>query len=56
MDEYWDSQDQWSEEARCLVCGGRVSDDVFVCSVSCADLQSLTLQVRGLREDEYANR
>lgn len=39
MDEYWDSEDQWSGEGKCLVCGTRSADDV--CSATCSDLLSL---------------
>lgn len=44
MDEYWDSEDQWIDEARCLVCKTNLGPSgLFVCSATCGDL----LELRG---------
>ena len=46
MDEWYDSEDQWVDEGRCVVCKVNVgySSDL-VCSATCADLL-------GLREND----
>jgi hypothetical protein len=42
MDDYWDSEDQWLEESRCLVCKANIGlSDLFVCSATCEDLLAL---------------
>lgn len=45
MDEYWDAEDRWVNEARCI-CGERVADNVFVCSATCADIQAIRQDYR----------
>lgn len=39
MDEYWDGDDQWVDESRCIVCKVRLiySTDL-VCSATCQDV------------------
>lgn len=39
MDEYWDSEDQWVDESRCIVCKSYSAE--LVCSVTCSDLVAL---------------
>jgi hypothetical protein len=39
MDEYWDSQDQWVDESRCIVCKGSSAE--LVCSATCSDVLAL---------------
>lgn len=44
MDEYWDSEDQWSEEGRCIVCHTRAEG--LVCSATCQDVLDLKEALR----------
>lgn len=39
MDEYWDSDDQWQDESRCIVCSTRSQD--YICSVTCGEILSI---------------
>lgn len=39
MDDYWDSDDQWQDESRCIVCKGRSSE--LVCSATCEDVLTI---------------
>lgn len=42
MDEYWDSEDQWIDEVRCIGCKqntGRNGPDI--CSATCLDLLAM---------------
>lgn len=39
MDDYWDNEDQWQDESRCIVCKTRSPE--LVCSATCEDMREL---------------
>lgn len=39
MDDYWDSEDQWLDESRCIVCDTRSFE--LICSATCSDVLNI---------------